>query len=151
MEAAVEHLTLSLLALWPPFTQRCFPLNRLSFLTLHSSVCVHSVLTWISGCLLDTQSSHVLRFLLSLPSTVLKNVSTSSSSSGSHKAWGTKTLMIQANHLFHPKTNPKFCKHPVNTFLFFFFAVQLAVVTPEMGPGMFSSKTTTAAFTNNAV
>lgn len=151
MEAAVEHLTLSLLALWPPFTQRCFPLNRLSFLTLHSSVCVHSVLTWISGCLLDTQSSHVLRFLLSLPSTVLKNVSTSSSSSGSHKAWGTKTLMIQANHLFHPKTNPKFCKQPVNTFLFFFFAVQLAVVTPEMGPGMFSSKTTTAAFTNNAV
>lgn len=80
----------------PQSTHRVSPLNCLSYLTLHSSVCVHTPLTWISGCLLDTQSSLVLCCLPSLPLATPKNVSASSSSSGSHKAWGTVPWMVHS-------------------------------------------------------
>lgn len=104
VEAAAVH-TAGPASLWPPSTHRLSPLNCLSYLTLHSSVCVHTLLTWISGCLLDTQSSLVLRCPLSLPSTTLKNVPTSSSSSGTHKAWGSVPWMVHSTH-FPPRCPP---------------------------------------------
>lgn len=40
-----------------PIHPQSLPLRRLSYLTLHSSVCVYALLTWISGCLFDTHTA----------------------------------------------------------------------------------------------
>lgn len=69
-------MLLSRLALWPYSLKRS-SLNCLCYLTLHTRPCVRSLLTWISGCLLDTQRSHVLHCLVSLPFTACRKVSKS--------------------------------------------------------------------------
>lgn len=172
-----RSILLNLLALWPPIHSKTLPLNSLSYLTLHSSVCVHSPMTWISGCLLDTQSSHVLRCLLSLPSTARKNASTSSSSSGSHKAWGTKPWMVHSTHFPPPFSLPslivsrcpwKPAQSQVHTLLkcilhCCFYEHQVLCSEPSLltqkgsvpgssdtweGAGMFSPKSTAVAFSN---
>lgn len=56
------------LVLWPSSSHKLAPPpNRLSYLTLHSSVCVHTPLTWISSCLLVTQSREATSYSASRP------------------------------------------------------------------------------------